>query len=286
MSRPTKSGLDYFPLNVDLNDKIELIEAKFGCAGFATVVKLWQKIYSQDGYYCKWTADVAILFSRRNSIEFKLLSNIVNECLKQGVFDEKMFKKYDILTSKGIQQRYLEATAKRKNINILKEYCLINDELTQVNDEKTGVNSEFMPQSKVKESKVNKSKQNQSKENSFVGADTADAEETASPVVAKLILNDESTFVINQAKTEHYKQLYPDVDIEGELRKMQGWCESNPTKRKTAKRIERFINSWLAKAQDESQSRKDKVTNKPEQAYDLDAFMKKAIGLKYVPQKE
>lgn len=35
-----KSGIDYFPLDVSLDDKFELIEAEFGLTGFAVVVKL------------------------------------------------------------------------------------------------------------------------------------------------------------------------------------------------------------------------------------------------------
>ena len=41
-----KSGLDYFPLACNFEDKIELIEAEFGLEGLAIVVKLYQKIYA------------------------------------------------------------------------------------------------------------------------------------------------------------------------------------------------------------------------------------------------
>ena len=43
------NGINYFPLNVHLDDKFELIEAEFGLKGFAIVVKLFQKIYGQQG---------------------------------------------------------------------------------------------------------------------------------------------------------------------------------------------------------------------------------------------
>ena len=43
-----KSGIDYFPLDVTLNDKFELIEAEFGLIGFAVVIKLLQKIYGSE----------------------------------------------------------------------------------------------------------------------------------------------------------------------------------------------------------------------------------------------
>ena len=60
-----KSGLEYFPLDVVLDDKFELIEAEFGLTGFAVIVKLFQKIYGGQGYYCEWTNEVALLFAKR-----------------------------------------------------------------------------------------------------------------------------------------------------------------------------------------------------------------------------
>ena len=42
-----------------------------------------------------------------------------------------------------------------------------------------------------------------------------------------------------------YKQSYPNIDVEGEIRKMIAWCFSNESKRKTKRGIKRFINSWL-----------------------------------------
>ena len=47
MARPSKIGLDYFPLDVTVEDSIELLEAECGLSGFAILIKLWQKIYSQ-----------------------------------------------------------------------------------------------------------------------------------------------------------------------------------------------------------------------------------------------
>lgn len=55
----SNGGVKYFPSDVYLDDKFELIEAEFGLIGFAVVVKLYQKIYS-IGYYCEWNDDVVI----------------------------------------------------------------------------------------------------------------------------------------------------------------------------------------------------------------------------------
>lgn len=73
---------------------------------------------------------------------------------------------------------------------------------------------------------------------------------THEPPVISLILNDKTEYGITQSKIDEYKELYPAVDIMQELRKMKGWSINNPTKRKTKRGINRFINSWLSKEQD------------------------------------
>ena len=51
------------------------------------------------------------------------------------------------------------------------------------------------------------------------------------------------------------------VDIMQELRNMKGWCNSNPTKRKTKRGILRFINGWLSREQDKPSFNKQKNQN-------------------------
>ena len=46
------------------------------------------------------------------------------------------------------------------------------------------------------------------------------------------------------------QELYPAVDVNQEIRKMIGWCESNPRKRKTSSGVRAFMNTWLSREQD------------------------------------
>lgn len=68
--------------------------------------------------------------------------------------------------------------------------------------------------------------------------------------VIELTLNDKSLFPITQQDIDGWAELYPNVNILQELRKMKGWLDANPTKRKTKQGIKRFINSWLSREQD------------------------------------
>ncbi len=167
MARQTKSGIDYFPLDVSMDDSMKLIEAEFGLKGFAVVVKLWQKIYGGEGYYCEWTEEVALLFKSEVALGGDVVSEIVNASIRRGIFDKEKFDKYGILTSRGIQTRYFEATNRRKELKVKKQYLLINVDKkhlnADINPQNVNINEEnadINPQSKVKKSKVKKSKEN------------------------------------------------------------------------------------------------------------------------------
>lgn len=164
MGRPIKKGLDYFPLDCHLETKFKLVEATFGLKGFALVIKLLQHIYGEEGYYMEWTQDVGLLFALENNVSGSFVSEVVNDCLKRGIFDKEMFESKAILTSAGIQKRYLKMTEKRNGSKIFEDYVILNEPKKTVNSDKTHVSSEKTHVSNgrkyTKESKVNKRKVN------------------------------------------------------------------------------------------------------------------------------
>ena len=160
-----KSGLDYFPLDVCLDDKFRLIEAEYGLTGFAVVVKLLQKIYGQCGYYCEWKNEVALLFARENGLGGNAVSEIVEASIRRGIFDKTLYDKYGILTSHGIQKKYFEAVSRRKNVEVKKQYLLVevaqkkeNASIFEKNVDIFEKNVDISKQSKVEESRVKESK--------------------------------------------------------------------------------------------------------------------------------
>lgn len=159
------NGINYFPLNVHLDDKFELIEAEFGLKGFAIVVKLFQKIYGQQGYYCEWSEDVALLFGKNVGLGGDAVSEIARAAIKRGIFDSELYDKYQILTSRGIQERYFEAVSRRKEVEVRKEYLLIkvdqiykNVRILNENVNISSKNVNISEQKKVEESKVKEKK--------------------------------------------------------------------------------------------------------------------------------
>lgn len=86
------------------------------------------------------------------------------------------------------------------------------------------------------------------------------------PSIITITLNDKSEYPIYQSMIDEWNELYPNVDVLQELRKMKGWSNANPAKRKTKKGIQRFINAWLAREQDkprkiQQQTTKDLASN-------------------------
>lgn len=164
MARPVKQGVDYFPLDCHMNDEMKLIQAEFGLVGYAVVIKLWQKIYSGKGYYTEWGRDVALMFAQNNRVGGNVVQEVVRSCLNRGIFDQRMFDNYGILTSDGIQKRFAEATERRTFVRADRRYLLITapsnwvfDDKNSINVDNNSVNVDNNAQSKVKKSKVNNS---------------------------------------------------------------------------------------------------------------------------------
>ena len=165
-----KAGIDYFPLDCQLDEKFELIEAEFGLTGFSVVVKLLQRIYGGQGYYCEWTREVALLFSRRVGLDGgNAVSEIVSAAIERGIFDRDLYERYNVLTSSGIQRRYLEAVSRRKKVTLKSEYLLLchadlpkNVDISGENVNISQKNANIPEQSRVEESKVKERKEKKS----------------------------------------------------------------------------------------------------------------------------
>lgn len=160
-----KQGLDYLCLDVALDEKFDLIEAEFGLTGFAVVVKLYQRIYGGEGYYCEWNKEVALLFASRVDAGVNAVSEIVSAAIRRGIFDKEMYDKHGILTSTGIQKRCFKAVSRRKSFEIDSRYLLVdyarflkNVDIVLKNADISPKNADNSQQSKGEDSKGEDSK--------------------------------------------------------------------------------------------------------------------------------
>ena len=65
-----------------------------------------------------------------------------------------------------------------------------------------------------------------------------------------MLLNDKQDWQPEEGDVIQWQRAYPAIDVHQELKAMESWCDANPAKRKTKVGIKRFVNSWLARAQD------------------------------------
>jgi len=84
------------------------------------------------------------------------IKEVVQACIRVGIFSQELFDKYHILTSRGIQERYLRAVAKRKGIEVKKEYSLVKVTQNVVNDGRNPVNDVNNPVNDAKKRKEKK----------------------------------------------------------------------------------------------------------------------------------
>ncbi len=170
MARPKKTGLDYFPLDVDIfcDEKISAISGEFGLKGEVVVIRLLCAIY-RNGYFLQWNKLTQMKLAKDlNGVSPDLLNEIVDRLVAYEFFDKNLFGSMErILTSIGIQERYFDAIKRRVVSEVDYPYLLQKTPLNRVYVNRNPCSAELMSaentQSKVKESKVKESKVKESK---------------------------------------------------------------------------------------------------------------------------
>lgn len=167
MARPTKQGLDYFPLDVGFlqNVKVRRIMRACGIQSIPVLISLLANTYREEGYFLRWDNDMPFLIADELGVSEGAVTAVVDKATQVGFFNANMYEKYGVLTSDGIQKRFFEATARRTSVRYDARFLLINvsDYKNLVNVYKNSINDDDNPQSKVKESKVKESKGKESK---------------------------------------------------------------------------------------------------------------------------
>lgn len=177
MARPIKESLNYFPLDTGFfgDRKIKRLLKTFGGKGTTIYTFLLCEIYRENGYFLKWDEHYPEDIADALGAGFtpSLVSEVLSLCLKIDLLDNNLFGSFSILTSAGIQKRYVSAkeTINRKQYQpdelLVPEYNLISEisgSLTPLNDVErrktslTAVTTLKGNESKRKERKVKEKK--------------------------------------------------------------------------------------------------------------------------------
>lgn len=198
--RLPKKGISFAGWSTDIFDndtKIDKLLDAYGWDGFGIYFYLCQRAYGGDGYFYRWGyADCATTARKMGGgIGSGTVHETVGYCLQIGLFDKGLFDRWGILTSRGIQKRYIEVIKTRDVKNVIADYWLLRNEenckgllklplninLDEENSDFPQGNSNFQQEKDhfdaQKESKVNKSK------NIYC---PADAERVITNVIRKL----------------------------------------------------------------------------------------------------
>ena len=176
MARPKAKGVEYFPLDVGfLSDlKIRKIMLSCGASSIAVLIYIFAAIYRDEGYFMNVKDDDIALIALDTNLDTDYVKNVINRACEVGLFSFRIYDNFRVLTSEGIQNRYLKITERRKSVKINADINLVNVDMmytetmvnvaeTIVNVAETPVNVYKSTQSKVKESKVKESKVKESK---------------------------------------------------------------------------------------------------------------------------
>ena len=141
MARPIKEGVDYFPFDTSFfnDDKVKLLRSEFGAKGIYVLVYLLCEMYGKNGYFIKWDKNKCFLVSDGAGCGCSpsYISELISGALRCSFFDERVFKLFGVLTSAGIQRRYIRMFNSRDYICIFEEYWLLN--INDKNDVPTSV---------------------------------------------------------------------------------------------------------------------------------------------------
>lgn len=130
MSRIKKTGLDYFPLDIDFitNRFVRRIMKREGEGALATLINALSCIYGAEGYYVHadelFYEDLAVNLYNQTAADVK---RILGLAVEYGIFHAGLFNQYGILTSGEIQKQYLFSTKRRKSTAIDPLYCIDAD---------------------------------------------------------------------------------------------------------------------------------------------------------------
>lgn len=173
LARPKKSGLSYFPLDVDFfeDPKIKILRARYGRDGIVFYIYLLCEIYRQ-GYYIQVDDDFEYIISDDLKMDQNKAKQVLNFLLSRSLFDNTLFQSDKVLTSAGIQRRFQLAVKERARKNpvevgrfwLLKKEetepfikCTLFDGFSGKSDSYSGKNEGNSAEESLKKSKVNKS---------------------------------------------------------------------------------------------------------------------------------
>ncbi len=244
MARPKKTGLDYFPFDVQFfsNKKIKILKARYGTDGVVLFLFLLCEIY-KNGYYLIWDDDYKYVVADELNLSDGLIEQVLNFLIERSLLNRILLGSDTFLTSPGIQSRFQEAVKSRavkSPVSVISELWLLSKEKTQSfikftqnsdipqnNPSFSKNNPNNSEKNATKKSKVNESKVNKIKVCYRVPAINGD-------------------FELTQDFYDELTKTYSETDIDESLKKMINFLKANPAKKRYVGNTKAYIELWIS----------------------------------------
>lgn len=138
-------NIDYYPIEISIfqDAKVQKLIQYQGAKAATVYIYLLCEIY-RNGYYISWNKTTVQLVMQALNLDVAFVKEVVICCAKVGLFNSEYLYKEEILTSKGIQKRYLRISKLCNNSTTIEDYsCIENKQSVKQNNNTTGIDKEI-----------------------------------------------------------------------------------------------------------------------------------------------
>lgn len=134
MARPIRKGLDYFPLDINIleNMQIRKLKSRYKAFDLLIYLTILYDVYKNEGYFLRLSDDYMYDLSDRADEPEERVVEVIGFCLRNKLFNRQKFDVYKVLTPTNIQAQNIHAQKRCKN-TIRKEFDCINEVETTEN---------------------------------------------------------------------------------------------------------------------------------------------------------
>lgn len=128
MSRIKRQGLDYFPLDINfmMSRPVRRVQKSAGDAAVTVLMYIYTSLYGGEGYYLAADGDyLEYLADLLYGADTGFVERVIREAVKQGLFDERVYREHGVLTSREVQKQYLFCTRRRHSVRLDPRYSLL-----------------------------------------------------------------------------------------------------------------------------------------------------------------
>lgn len=139
MARPTKAGLDYFPVQTDIGSDPKIKRLIRRGNKDAWVVFSWMlPIIYHEGYYIEADTLIEMITWDFRDVDEEAVCNSLSIMADLDLINKELYEQERIVTSRGIQKQYLRSTNRRSDVDI-EEYWVVSANNNGVSANNNGV---------------------------------------------------------------------------------------------------------------------------------------------------